>query len=202
MSLRFGFATNLLYVILKLAAGIYYRSAWFLALAAYYSLLTGMRFSLLHRERRSDILSRTQELWGYRLCGLMLFPMDLALTAIVILMARYQQGYDYRGSLIYAMAAYAFCAVISATISLVRLRKRKNALLSASMAVKLTAAMVSILALETAMLDRFGDSDSSDFRTAAIEATVGGVCIFVLCMAVFMIRYGTRELKKYNGTKF
>lgn len=200
LSLRFGFAMNLLYVALKLAAGIYYRSAWFLALAAYYVLLTGMRFSLLRRENGVGVLSRGQELRRYRLCGLMLFPMDLALSAIVVLMARHRRGYDYPGFLIYAMAAYAFYSVISATVSLVRLRKQKNALLSASKAVKLTAAMVSILALETAMLDRFG-TEGPGFRAAAIKATGGGMCAIVLCMAVFMTIHGTRELKKYDKSK-
>ena len=130
-----------------------------------------------------------------------MFPMDLALVSIVFLMAHHQRGYNYPGFLIYAMEAYAFYAVISAVVSLVRLRKHQNILFSAAKAIKLTAAMVSILALETAMLDRFGGSESLSFRVSAIEATGGGVCSIVFCMAVFMTAHGSRELKKYNETK-
>lgn len=201
LTLRIGFVVNLLYVVLKLSAGIYYRSEWFLALAAYYTLLLGMRFSLFQRKNETEILSQKQELRRYRLCGLMMFPMDLALVSIVFLMAHHQRGYNYPGFLIYAMAAYAFYAVISAVVSLVRLRKHQNILFSAAKAIKLTAAMVSILALETAMLDRFGGSESLGFRVSAIEATGGGVCSIVFCMAVFMTAHGSRELKKYNETK-
>lgn len=201
LTLRIGFVVNLLYVVLKLSAGIYYRSEWFLALAAYYTLLLGMRFSLFKCKNETEILSQKQELRRYHLCGLMMFPMDLALVSIVFLMAHHQRGYNYPGFLIYAMAAYAFYAVISAVVSLVRLRKHQNILFSAAKAVKLTAAMVSVLALETAMLDRFGGSESLSFRVSAIEATGGGVCSIVFCMAVFMTAHGSRELKKYNETK-
>lgn len=201
LALRIGFVVNLLYVVLKLSAGIYYRSEWFLALAVYYTLLMGMRFSLFRCKNEAEILSLKQELRRYRLCGLMMFPMDLALVSIVFLMAHHQRGFDYPGFLIYAMAAYAFYAVISAAISLVRLRKHQNVLISAAKAVKLTTAMVSVLALETAMLDRFGGSESLSFRVSAIEATGGGICSIVFCMAVFMTAHGSRELKKYNETK-
>lgn len=47
ISLGIGFTINLLYIVMKMVSGIYYRSTWFVALAVYYTLLAVMRLLLL-----------------------------------------------------------------------------------------------------------------------------------------------------------
>lgn len=69
-----------------------------------------------------------------------------------------QDGYgsSYPGMLIYVAAMHAFYSLIIAVLSLVRYRKFHSPVLSASKAVGLTTALVSIFNLETAMIDQFG----------------------------------------------
>jgi formate/nitrite transporter FocA (FNT family) len=55
--------------------------------------------------------------------------------------------------------------------------------------------MVSMLALETAMLSEFG-ADSAQFRKYMTGISSGVVCTFVLCMAIYMIVRSSRYLKK------
>lgn len=192
-SLYQGLVINLLYVALKLGAGIYYRSIWFGSLAVYYLLLAVMRFSLLHhvRSREDD---RVSEWKRYRFCGIILLFMNQALAAIVVIVVKQNQGFEYAGFLIYAMAFYTFYAVIMSVINVVKFRKYGSPVMSAAKVINLTAASVSMLSLETAMLAQFGEDDVM-FRQVMTSATGAGVCAIVLGMAVFMIAKSTKILK-------
>ena len=192
-SLYQGLFINLLYVALKFCSGIYYRSIWFISLAFYYFLLAVMRFSLLHyvRSRKND---RVSEVKRYRFCGIVLLFMNQALAAIVIIVVKQNKGFEYAGFLIYAMALYAFYAVITSVINVVKFRKYGSPVLSAAKVINLTAALVSMLSLETAMLAQFG-RDEVMFRQIMTSATGTGVCVIVLGMAIFMIAKSTKILK-------
>lgn len=197
VSLGVGFTINLLYIAIKMASGIYYRSAWFIALAIYYILLAVMRLLLLYRRNWPDGSAHLElELRRYRLCGCVLLVMNLALGGIVAFIVRYDRGYEYPGILIYAMAAYSFYAVIIAVINVVKFRRHGNPILSAAKAINLVAAMVSILSLETAMLSQFGRDNTPMFRKAMTGATGGGVCVIVLGMAVFMIAKSSKQIEQ------
>lgn len=194
LALYGGLFVNFLYIAVKLVSGIYYRSVWFIALAAYYILLAVMRFILLHKGKR--VLTMETELRRYRLCGIMLLVMNQSLAGIVAFMVRQNKGFDYPGLLIYVMAAYSFYMIIVAVINLVKFRKHGSPLLSAAKVINLVAAMVSILSLETAMLAQFGGDDDSLFRKSMTGATGGAVCTIVIGIAIFMIWKSTKRLKK------
>lgn len=67
----------------------------------------------------------------------------------------------------------------------------------AGLGVKLAAALMSMLALETAMLAQFGaEEDPEAFRRLMTGATGGGMCLIVLAMAVYMVVNATLQLKK------
>ncbi|MDE7445630.1 MAG: hypothetical protein K2N15_08040 [Lachnospiraceae bacterium] len=195
-SLYQGLFINLLYVGLKFGSGIYYRSIWFGSLAVYYLLLAVMRFSLLHyvRSRKRD---KSSEWKRYRFCGIVLLVMNQALTAIVVIVVKQNKAFEYAGFLIYAMALYAFYAVITSVINVVKFRKYGSPVMSAAKVINLTAALVSMLSLETAMLAQFGEDDVR-FRLIMTSATGAGVCMIVLGMAVFMIVKSTKVLKNIN----
>ena len=72
--------------------------------------------------------------------------------------------------------------------------------MSAAKVINLTAAVVSMLSLETAMLAQFGEDDVK-FRQIMTSATGVGVCVIVLGMAVFMIAKSTKILKKNKMKK-
>ncbi len=200
ISLYLGFAVNLLYIAIKLASGLYYRSLWFVSLAVYYALLAVMRFLLLYRRKWPEGIARQKlELRRYRFCGVVLLLMNLALAGIVAFMVHQNRGYEYPGMLIYAMAAYSFYAVIMAIVSIIKFRRHGSPILSAAKAINLVAAMVSILSLETAMLAQFGGNDDPLFRKAMTGATGGGVCVIVLGMALFMIVKASRRLNQINA---
>ena len=70
--------------------------------------------------------------------------------------------------------------------------------MAAAKVISLTAALVSMLSLETAMLARFG-GDELEFRRIMLGASGGVVCAIVLTMAIYMIVRSTRHLKKLKN---
>jgi len=120
--------------------------------------------------------------------------MNVALAGMVVLMVSQNRGYVYPGILIYAMAAYSFYTVIIAVINVIKFRRHGSPVLSAAKTISLAAALVSILALETAMIAQFGGTD--DYRKMMTAATGGGVCAIILGMAVFMIVRSAKHMKQ------
>ena len=194
-----GFFINLFYASIKMFSGIWYKSVWFTTLAVYYILLAVMRFSLLHHVRKEGTASSNKASgWRrYRLCGIILLFMNFALAGIVTLVVHQNSGFEYPGMLIYIMAMYTFYATITAIMNVIKFRKYGNPVLSAAKVINLTAALVSMLSLETAMLTQFGSADDADFRRTMTASTGAGVSMIVLGMAVFMI---IRSTKQIHGT--
>ena len=188
---------NLLYIAIKLTSGIYYRSWWFITLAVYYALLAATRFLLLWRWGGIGL---EMELRRYRLCGAILLLINVALAGMVVLMIHQNQGYDYPGVLIYAMATYSFYMVFIAAVNVIKFRRHGSPVLSAAKAINLAAALVSILALETAMVAQFGGGD--DYRKMMTAATGCGVCVMILGMAVFMIVWSTKRIRQLEIKNF
>ena len=190
-----GFFINLLYAGIKMFSGIYYRSIWFVTLAVYYILLAVMRASLLHYVRKGEKGKRSE--WRrYRLCGIILLFMNVALSGIIVLVISMNSGFVYPGVLIYVMALYAFYATITAVWNLVKFRKYGSPVMSAAKVIGLTAALVSMLSLETAMLTQFGSDDDQMFRQIMTASTGAGISIIVLGMAIFMIWHSTKQMKQ------
>ena len=196
VSLYLSLGLNMLYAVMKLLMGAYYRSVWFGTLGVYYALLTALRFMLLgHVRRNVPGRAMASELKHFRLCGAVLIPMTIALTGVVILVIDRNEGFQYAGYLIYVAAMYAFYAVISAAVNLVKYRRYQSPVMSAAKAVSLASALVSVFALETAMLSQFGQERDPLFRRIMTSATGAGVCAFILGMAAVMIIHAIRRLK-------
>ncbi|MDO4318042.1 MAG: hypothetical protein Q4C48_07500 [Lachnospiraceae bacterium] len=203
VSMYLSFTVNLLYAVMKLSLGVYYRSVWLESFGVYYTLLALMRFLLLrHAKRNAFGKELVSELRRYRICGILLLPMNLALCGVVILVVKQNQGFAYPGYLIYVMAMYAFYSSIVAVVNVVKYRKYNSPVMSAEKAVALATALVSMLSLETAMLAQFDDgSNGEHFRTWMTASTGGAVCAFILGMAVFMIARSTKRLQVQSGTE-
>ena len=190
-------AANGGYALLQLGLGILNRSVWYYALSAYYGLLLLMRCTLLLKMGRSGL---GQNLRGeYRLffgCGGVLAAMNAALAVIVSYMVRQNRGFTHHPITTIAMAAYTFYTLTMAVINVVRCRRYNSPVLSASKAVGLAAALVSMLSLETAMLNAFGSGDDGDFRRVMLGTTGGTVCLAVLAMGLYMMARAAKELRR------
>lgn len=204
ISLYASLTVNLLYVGVNVLAWHFYRSAWFIVLAVYYGILAVMRF-LLVRYVRTDPLgqNRLGELRRARLCAFILLTVNFALTGAVMMILYQNKGFTYQGVFIYVMAAYTFYITTHAVVDLIRYRKYKSPVMTTSKIVALSAALVSMLALETAMFSQFGGEMAPEDQWLMIALTGAGVSIIVVAMSAYMIRRCAREIKEIerNGRK-
>ncbi len=195
-SLYSSLIINTAYAIFQIGLGFYHSSFWFYSLAVYYILLAVMRFFLLRDVRVSkageDMIS---ELKRYRFCGIILMLMNIALVGIVFFIAWQNRGFEHHFITTIAMAAFTFFTLIVAIVNAVKYRKYKSPLYSASKAINLVAAAVSMITLETAMLSAFGEEGQENFRLIMTSTTGAAVCIFILAMAIYMVVGSTKKLK-------
>lgn len=198
-SLRLSFLINVCYAGFKLICSIRYTSFWDGALAVYNILLCAVRIYLIWRmPAEQQELDMSQELRYYRTTGFFLIALDIALSGIATQIVRNGQGSDYPGMLIYVAALYAFYSLTLAIVNAVKFRKFNRPVLSAAKVVNLTAALVSIFNLETAMIAQFG-AEQVYFRLVMTACTAFAVCVMVLDTAIFMVISANKKLGRLTG---
>ena len=195
LSLYASLSWNTLYGIFQLCLGFYHHTFWFCSLGAYYIFLAVMRFFLAHHTARYSPRERMRsELKRYRACGIVLLFMNLALALIVFFMVYWNRTFDHHMITAIAMAAYTFTALATAIVNVVKYRKYQSPVYSASKAISLAAACVSMLTLESTMLTTFGDGEIN--ARLMLGLTGGAVVALIVTMAVYMIIRANKQLKE------
>lgn len=197
ISLYSSLIVNIAYVAMQLGLGVYHNSIWYYSLAVYYFLLAAMRWPLLKETLKHEPGENAfWEYLHYRFCGILLLVMNLALAVIVAYIVWQGRGFAHHFITTIAMAAYTFGTLAKAIVNVIKYRRYESPVFSASKAISLAAASVSVLTLETAMLSAFGQENSENFRRLMTAATGCAVCLFVLALAVYMIVHSTKEINR------
>lgn len=187
---------NLFYIIINVVSFFLYHSMWFVVLAVYYFILVIMRFLLANYIRVKGIgNNRRGELMRARLCAYILLTVNIALSGAVLMILYQNKGFEYHGILIYAMATYTFTITIVAIVNLVRYRKYNSPVMTITKIITLSAALVSMLSLETAMFSQFGGDMSAEGQYLMIALTGAGVSITIISLSIYMITRTNREIK-------
>ena len=191
-------AWNALYGVLQLWLGAYHGTFWFYSLGAYYICLGVMRFFLARHTTRYAPGERMQaELKKYRACGIVFLVMNLALALIIFFMVYWGRTFEHHMITAIAMAAYTFTALTTAIINVIKYRKYNSPVYSASKAISLAAALVSMLTLESTMLTAFGKETMTVIeRKWMLGATGGVISLLIVATAIYMIAVGTKKLKQ------
>lgn len=198
VSLYGSFAWNGMYGIFQLWLGFYHRTFWFYSLGAYHICLSVMRFFLVHHTRKYAPGERMQtELKKYCVCGIVFLVMNLAIALIIFFMVYFNRTFEHHMITAIAMAAYTFTALTMAIINVIKYRKYNSPVFSASKAISLAAALVSMLTLESTMLTTFGNETmTSTAQKWMLGATGGVISVLIVAMAIYMIVIGTKKLKE------
>jgi cytochrome c biogenesis protein CcdA len=115
------------------------------------------------------------------------------------MIVRQDMTYSYPEVITITLAAYTFYKITSSILSIVRYRKYKSPILSASKAIRLVAALVSMISLETAMLTTFGGEMPEEIRDLFIILAGAAVSAVILTMAFYMILHAGREIKRIRN---
>ena len=198
VSLFASLAWNAVYGIFQLWLGFYHHTFWFYSLGAYYICLGVMRFFLVHHTRKYAPGEKMQtELKKYRACGIVFLMMNLALALIIFFMVYWNRTFEHHMITAIAMAAYTFTALTTAIINVIKYRKYNSPVFSASKAISLAAALVSMLTLESTMLTTFGDGMMTVVAQKwMLGATGGAISLLIVATAIYMIAVGTKRLKE------
>ena len=201
VSLYGSLAWNALYGLFQLWLGFYHHTFWFYSLGAYYICLGVMRFFLLLHTRRYAPGEKMQtELVKYRACGWVFLLMNLALALIIFFMVYWNRTFEHHMITAIAMAAYTFTAFTVAIVNVVKYRKYNSPVFSASKAISLAAALVSMLTLESTMLTTFGDGTmTATTQKWMLGATGGTISVLIVATAIYMIVVGTKKLKQLKS---
>ena len=203
VSLYGSFFWNAAYAVFQLGLGFWHRSFWFFSLAGYYICLALMRFYLSrHTRKYAPGEKMFEELKNYRTCGIVFLLMNLVLSLMVFFMVYWNRTFIHHEITTIAMAAYTFTALTMAIINIVKYRKYKSPVYSATKAISLAAACVSMLTLTSTMLTTFGDGTTDGLmRKIMLGATGAVVCLFIIVMAIYMIVQSSKKMKVLSAEK-
>lgn len=188
---------NVAYAVFQLGLGLKHHTFWFYSLAGYYIALGTMRFFLVRHTRRYDAGEKMrEELVKYRACGIIFLVMNLALTLMIFFMVYWNRTFIHHEITTIAMAAYTFGSLSMAIVNVIKYRKYNSPVYSASRAISLAAASVSMLTLETTMLTTFGKNTTNlATRRIFLGISGGAISLFVIIMAIAMIAQSTKKLR-------
>ena len=197
LSLSVSFLISMLYVGINLWSWYMLHSWWFMVLAVYYSVMAVMRYLLVRYVRiqkiGTDILSEWKR---SRICAYILLLINLSLSGAVLMILYQHRGYDYPGMMIYVMAMYTFYALTMSIVDIVKYRKMGSPIMSTAKIVSLSAALVSMLNLETAMFAQFGTDMAQQDQNLMIMLTGAGISITVVTLSVILIAKATIEIRR------
>ncbi len=197
VSLFLSLGINLLYVGVNVLSFCLYRSMWFVVLAVYYTILSVMRFLLVRYVRTVGIgRDRMGELRRSVLCAWILLTVNFALSGSVLMILYQNKGYEYHGVLIYVMASYTFYLTTHAIIGLLRQRKYNSPVMKTARVISLSAALVSMLSLETAMFSQFGQEMAQNDQRLMIALTGAGISAATIVMSIHTIVTSNREIRE------
>jgi hypothetical protein len=187
---------NTAYALLQLGMGFWHHTFWFYSLAGYYISLAVMRFFLVRHTRKHNPGEKMlDELRKYRACGIVFLLMNLALALIIFFMVYWNRTFNHHEITTIALAAYTFTSLTFAIINTIKYRKYNSPVYSASKAISLASACVSVLTLESTMLTTFGtETMSLTGRRIFLGISGGAISVFIIAMAIYMIVQGTKKI--------
>lgn len=198
-SLGIALIFNCTFALFQTALFILHTSVWYGVLAGYYFILAIMRFFIL-KDAKTAKRSYADELRRSRKTGIALVFLNLVLAGMMFYIVRLGFGINHNEIFIIAHAAYSFAAITVSAVNVSRYRKYERPIFTAAKSIDFTAALVSLITLETSMISTFGDGSES-FRRTLTAITGTAVCIFVIVLAIYMIASSTHKLKNLRRKK-
>ena len=155
-----GFAVSVAYAALQAGLGIAARSLWNVTVAGFYFVLIALRGVVLFFGcRRAGGEKRERRI--YALCGGMLNLLTPVLAGLVVLAQAADLSFAYAGIMIYFSAAYTFGKIVSAAVQFFRARRQDSLTVRALRNINLVTALYSVLVLQIAMLQAFGEQSGT-----------------------------------------
>lgn len=173
----FSIVFNSCYVVFNLVLGILYGDAWFITIAAYYTVIAFLRYLLMDGD--ADDASHT--------AGVLMLILGVPMTGMIIYTVIVGKKYTYSAIVSIAFAAYAAFSIFRAISGMISFKKNKNSARRALYSVRLSAALMSLFNFQTALLST--SSFNGSVVTVLNFMTGASVSISVFAMAAKISKY-------------
>ncbi len=193
MNIRYKFLLNLIFALYHSVIGLISDSWWFVAIGAYYIVLSIVRVMLI----RFSFDKRKNENRIMRFCSIMIFLLAVVLCGIVYMTLNEDVAVKYHEIVMISMALYAFIKLTLAVIGFVKSRKHNKYTEKALQSIAVVDATVSIYSLQRSMLVSFGAMAKSDINI--FNACTGiGVCIIIILIGIGDLKMAKSKIVKVN----
>ena len=176
-----GFVTEAWYAVFNGVVSLIEGSAWYGSLAAYYLLMALMRIFVVSNVRGNlgEKEAAMNEIKAYSKCGWFLIFTSIALGGVVIMIVSEGNGKTYHGLIIYAVALYTFFKITLSILNMAKARKMKSPRLMAQRNINWASALMSLLSLQTAMINEFNEG-----KTMMVMNLATGIAICTIVCTI------------------
>lgn len=187
------FIINLVFAIYNCVLGIASYSWWFIAVGAYYIILSIMRMAVITFSAKD----RKNEYFIMKFSGVMIFLLSVVLCGIVYMTVNQFGAVKHHEIAMITIALYAFTKLTLAIIGVVNSRKNYRPHTRTLRSIAFADAVVSIYSLQRSMLVSFEGMAEADI---IIFNTLSGIgmCAIVICIGLNLIIGGKSKWQNRN----
>ncbi len=184
---------NLGFVVFNTVFAFLTDNIWYGALAGYYFLLSGLRVGVFYLDNRAQG-EELRQIKNYRLCGVALFALDVAMAAAVTLMVLEQKPTKYTEITAIVFAAYSVYKISLAIWNIFKARHTQDWQIQSFRNIGLVDAAMSLLSLQTTLISTFSVDGES---MALLNGLMGAfVCLFTIATGIVMMIRANKVLKE------
>lgn len=189
----FGLLINACYIIFNLLSGIIYGNAWFITVAAYYTLTVSVRYLILGNLRDADGDSEysIENVKSIKTCGTLMLILGAPITGMIIYTVISSRIYNYSAFVFVLLFIYSVYGLLRAALGIF-LSKKKATVSKVANYIRMSSALLSLFNLQTSVFSAIGIGDITvrilNFITGA------AVSISVLVFAVKIIKESDMKL--------
>lgn len=178
-------ALNFVYAVGNCAVGFLAHSWWFIAVGAYYAVLTTTRFSVVQIRRKAKGNYDT-ELFARRITGILLAVLSVCIVGVNILAAVKERGTAFHEIIMITIATYTFTKITIAIVGMVKAKHTASPALKTLRNISLADACVSIYTMQRSMLQSFPGLTPAEIQLFNI-LTGTAVWLIVLFLGINLI---------------
>ncbi|MBQ7411844.1 MAG: hypothetical protein IJW10_02935 [Clostridia bacterium] len=209
--MQIGFLGNTAYALINLFLGLITRQVWFVSIGVFYTIFGFLKFALLvkqaHLLKSENMRERkATALRVWRFFGASMFIITIPTTIMVAQMIYNNKSYYYGPIITFGYFIYTSIYLIAAIVKVFQARMRRNPIFTAYSNMSFCGALMSVLALQTALINVFGLNDSlrrtiNTFTGALVIAIFYAISIVVIVSTTIQLRRNYPELSTYSKHK-
>lgn len=187
---------GLVFIIFNGVLGVIYSSLWHGTICIYYILLTTVRGIIVFCQRKEEYRHETDAVAFRtrvsRITHCLLLIVNISLIVPISIMVHGERNYEYGLVPAIAMAAYTTYSIVISIINLKKAKRQSNCLIREVRVINMIDTLVSVLALQNAMIIANGGMDGGmKILVTYTSAGIFALIVFVTVSSMIVNRQET-----------